>query len=102
MPLIALELRLQPVVPFAFTTVRSKPPMNDPQVTPAALNRSPMFLLPMVTWLRVGLVQAPPIGAGSPVRVIEASLPPITASTVPLGDADTPFAVPARRLINPG
>src|SRR5882762_8180648 len=28
-PLIALELREQPVVPLGFTTVRSKPPMNE-------------------------------------------------------------------------
>ena len=34
----------QPVVPLAFLTVRSKPPSKKPQLMPAALSRSPMFL----------------------------------------------------------
>src|SRR5260370_32021469 len=102
MPLIALDLLLQPVVAYDFTTDSAKPPMNEPQVTPAALNRSPMFLLPMVTWLRVGLEQTSPIGSGSPVTVSEPSLPPITSSPVPLRLAVTPFVCPETRFINPG
>ena len=38
-------VRAQPVVPFELVIVRSNPPWNHPHVSPAALSRSPMFLL---------------------------------------------------------
>ena len=40
--------REQPVVPLVFFAVRSKPPMNEPQVIPASFRRSPMLFLPRV------------------------------------------------------
>ena len=41
-------VRLQPVVPLELVTPRSKPPWNQPQLTLAALSRSPMFLPDML------------------------------------------------------
>ena len=41
-------VRSQPVVPLELVTPRLNPPWNQPQVTPAALSRSPMFLPDML------------------------------------------------------
>src|SRR5947207_3277402 len=87
---------------IVLTMLRLKPPMNDPQVTPDPLSRSPMFLLPMVTWLRVAAEQTSPIGSGSPITVSEPSLPPLVSSPVPLRVAVTPLVWPETRLITPG
>ena len=93
---------MHPVEPSGLTMLRLNPPMNDPQVTPDPLSRSPMFLLPMVTWLRVAAEQTSPIGSGSPITVSEPSLPPLVSSPVPLRVAVTPLVWPETRLITPG
>src|SRR5208337_198893 len=93
-------LRRQPVVPFGFTTVRSNPPMKLPQDTPAASNRSPMVLLDMVIWSRVGAEQTSPIGSGSPTTVREPSGPPFTSEVPRVAVA--PLVWPEIRFNTPG
>ena len=94
-------LRLQPVVPFGLVTVRSNPPANQPQESPAAFSRSPTFLPLMVTWLRVGAEQTSPIGSASPIRV-RPPWPSATSSPDPLSVALIPLVCPEIRLIAPG
>src|SRR5260370_38353688 len=71
------EPLLQPVVPLRFWTVRSKPPMNDPQVTPAALSKSPTFCPFMLT--TAPLEQTSPNGSGPLITVNEPAPPSTTA-----------------------
>src|SRR5579864_2970119 len=97
-----VELRLQPVDPLGLTVLRLNPPMKDPQVTPAAVRRSPMFLLPIVPWARVGDEHTSPMGSASPIIVNEPSLPPLTSSPVPFIVAMTPLVCPETRLSTPG
>jgi len=59
--------RLQPEVPLGLVMVRSKPPMNAPQVTADALSRSPIFFPPSCTVVPVE--QTSPVGSRSPTSV---------------------------------
>lgn len=101
-PANPVELRLHPVVPLGLTVDKLNPPMNDPHVTPAALRRSPIFVLPMVTWLRVAFEQTSPSGSASPISVSDPSLPPLTSSPAPLMTFATPLVCPDTRLMTPG
>src|SRR5215469_15467251 len=81
---------------------RANPPMNEPQVTPAAFSRSPIFWPDMVIWVRLGLEQMSPDGSGSPITA------PVVAALAmfPLADRLLVMVpanvVPATRLRSPG
>src|SRR5580693_9170070 len=74
------ELRAQPVLPFALTVCRLKPPANEPQVRLAALSRSPT-LFPVIWTSDVLLEHTSPKGSVSPFCV----KPPWPSAT-PVGE----------------
>src|SRR5690349_526964 len=78
-----------------FTAVGRKPPWNQPQLTPLALSRSPMFWPLIVMLLGLGDEQSSSAGFGSPITVPLAT-PPGT------DDGVAPWLWPAIRLSAPG
>src|SRR5260370_11191658 len=74
----------------------AKPPWNQPQVTPFAFSRSPMFLLWGSTDVELSRVShLSPVGCGSPMTV------PLAAGTA-LPSAENPWVCPEMRLSAPG
>ena len=53
--------RLHKVVPLVFVIVKSNPPMNEPQLKPCSLSRSPMFF-PPITMVGDTGIQVSPVG----------------------------------------
>src|SRR5580692_4632720 len=83
--------------------VRSKPPSNQPQVTPLVFSRSPMFLLVMVAVTPDVVEHVSPVGSESPIMV-RPPLPSATAALlegVPLAGM-SPSVCPEIRLTAPG
>src|SRR5215469_2461676 len=82
-------------LPLLFTEVGRKPPWNQPQLTPLAFRRSPMFRPLTVTLFGFGEEQSSNAGFGSPM---------ITPFTTPPGTdrGVAPLVRPAMRLSAPG
>jgi len=93
---------LQPAMPLSPLIVRSKPPMNDPQLTPAELSKSPMFLLAIWTWLRVGAEHTSPTGSGSPTTDKVPLPPSVSLEEGALRFCTRPFVCQATKFIKPG
>src|SRR5260370_28860766 len=75
-PASPVELCLQPVVPLEFTVERLKPPMNDPQETPASLSSSPILFHYICS---VALPeQTSPSGSGSLITLNDQLPPSVT------------------------
>src|SRR5260370_35545984 len=74
----------------------AKPPWNQPQVTPFAFSRSPMFLLLESTEVEVSRVShLSPVGCGSPMTLA------LAAGTA-FPSAANPCVLPESRLRAPG
>src|SRR5512135_1955667 len=96
-------MRRQPVLESGLVTVRSKPPMNEPQLTPLALSRSPMFLPP--SWTVAPTEHTSPVGSRSPTSVPVPSWPtgPLLATTLDeVPDRVAGQVLPATRFNTPG
>src|SRR5580700_661164 len=87
-------LLLQPVVPFGLVIVRSKPPWNQPQESPAEFSKLPTLVPPRLAWNFVAPAQASVRGSPSPISVN----PPVPSATSLL---DGPFRLAAIPLVCP-
>src|SRR5580698_11558274 len=92
----------QPVVPFGLTTVRSNPPWNQPQVSPAVLSRSPIFSPDNSALNEPVFEQTSPRGSASPISVKPPCPSAIWSLEGLLVDAIIPLVWPDIRLIAPG
>src|SRR6267143_330322 len=100
-PARPVELLLQPVVPLEFCTVRSNPPMNAPQLTPAASSRSPAFCPFIVTTALPE--QTSPTGSGSFITVNDPAPPSTTAKVAAAAEMlVAPLVWPETRFNKPG
>src|ERR1700733_5332995 len=96
----AAVVRAQPVVPLLLVTLRLKPPEKNPQLTPAAFSRSPIFFPPMLTFALAD-EHTSLAGSSSPISVYPlcpSATPPDAAPAVYVA---TPFVWPATRFSAP-